>query len=141
MKHKSWHLDRRDLLKGGGIAIALPFLNGMGSGLKKAMGSIRNAAGESEQPKRMLVSYFAYGAYMPESPSGVPRSTGRTDDKEHNPWSWWPCKDAGPLSFNESSSPFKPLKDDISYLRGLIMPEDGNLAATVLAMFLPPALT
>ena len=29
MKKKSWHIDRRDLLKGGGLAMALPLLNGM----------------------------------------------------------------------------------------------------------------
>ena len=68
MKHKSWHLNRRELLKGGGIALALPLLNAMG----KAMGAISNAAGEGGMPKRMLVSYFAYGAYMPDGPSGVP---------------------------------------------------------------------
>ena len=67
---------------GGGIALALPLLNAMG----KAMGAISNAAGEGEMPKRMLVSYFAYGAYMPDGPSGVP-----APKKEHHPWSWWPC--------------------------------------------------
>lgn len=119
MKNKSWHLDRRDLLKGGGVAIALPLLNGMGAGLNKSLGANINAMDESEHPKRMLVSYFAYGAYMPESPSGVPRATEKADHEEHHPWSWWPCKNAGPLSFNESSSPFKPLKEDVSYFRGL----------------------
>ena len=107
MKQKSWHLNRRELLKGGGIALALPFLNGMG----KAMGA---TPGGVVLPKRMLVSYFAYGAYMPNGPSGVPGG-----DKPHHDWSWWPCKDAGPLSFNESSAPFASLKDDVSYLRGL----------------------
>ena len=34
MKQKSWHLNRRELLKGGGIALALPFLNSM----SRAMG-------------------------------------------------------------------------------------------------------
>ncbi|MCP4097242.1 MAG: DUF1552 domain-containing protein, partial [Planctomycetaceae bacterium] len=119
MKHKSWHLDRRDLLKGGGIAIALPLLNGMGAGLKKVMAAGPKGMGEGEQPKRMLVSYFAYGAYMPESPSGVPHPAKKTETEGHHPWSWWPCKESGPLSFNESSSPFKPLKEDVSYLRGL----------------------
>ena len=30
MKQKSWHFNRRDLLKGGGVALALPLLDGMG---------------------------------------------------------------------------------------------------------------
>lgn len=107
MKKKSWHLDRRDVLKGGGIALALPFLNGMG----RAFGA---SAGGGDVPKRLLVSYFAYGAYMPNGASGIP-----DPKKDHHDWSWWPCKDAGPLSFNKSSAPFEPFRDDLTYLQGL----------------------
>ena len=106
MKQKSWHLNRRELLKGGGIALALPFLNSM----SRAMG----VSGTAALPKRMLVSYFAYGAYMPDGPNGVPQA-----GVPHHDWSWWPCADAGPLTFNQSSSPFASLKDSVSYLRGL----------------------
>ncbi|SVB92268.1 uncharacterized protein METZ01_LOCUS245122, partial [marine metagenome] len=42
------------MLKGGGIALALPLLNSMGL-----------AAPSKSMPRRMLVSYFSYGAYMP----------------------------------------------------------------------------
>ena len=105
--HKSWHLNRRDILKGGGVALALPLLNGMA----KAMGTTPNG---KELPKRMLVSYFAYGAYMPNAPAGI-----INPDRPHHDWSWWPCKDAGPLTFNKSSAPFADLKDDLSYLEGL----------------------
>jgi hypothetical protein len=65
-------------------------------------------------PKRMLISYFAYGAYMPDGPNGIPEP-----GKPHHDWSWWPCADAGPLTFNKSSSPFESLKDSVSYFRGL----------------------
>ncbi len=106
MKHQSWHLNRRELLKGGGIALALPFLNSM----SRAMG----VSGTAAMPKRMLVSYFAYGAYMPDAPNGNLNLT-----KPHHDWSWWPCAKAGPLSFNQSSSPFESLKDSVSYLQGL----------------------
>ncbi len=105
MKSKSWHLSRRELLKGGGVALALPFLNGMSwaaAGPKRAL------------PKRMLVSYFAYGAFMPEAPGGIPLA-----GKPHHEWSWWPCANEGPLTFNKSSAPFEPLKDYVTYLRGL----------------------
>ncbi len=105
MKSKSWHLNRREFLKGGGIALALPFLNGMSwaaAGPKRAL------------PKRMLVSYFAYGAYMPGARSGIPEA-----GIPHHEWSWWPCANEGPLTFNKSSAPFAPLKNSVSYLRGL----------------------
>ena len=104
MNQKSWHLSRRELLKGGGAALALPFLNGMNW----------VGAAEKELPKRMLVSYFAYGAYMPNGVKGVPGG-----DEAHHDWSWWPCNQPGPLTFNKSSATFEPLKDSISYLRGL----------------------
>ncbi len=109
MKHKSWNLSRRELLKGSGIALALPFLNGMG----RAMGAT-SASATPVLPKRMMISYFAYGAYMPDGPYGIP-----TPGKPHHEWSFWPCANAGPLSFNKSSQPFAELKDSISYLRGL----------------------
>jgi hypothetical protein len=108
MKPKSWHLSRRELLRGGGIALALPFLNGMGRAMGMGTGSV------PVLPKRMLVSYFAYGAYMPDGPNGIP-----TAGKPHHEWSWWPCEKAGPLSFNKSGAPFEPLKDYVTYLRGL----------------------
>ena len=104
MKQKSWHLNRREFLKGSGLALGLPFLNAMSW-----------AASAKALPKRMLVSYFAYGAYMPNAKNGVPEP----GNYAHDDWSWWPCKDAGPLTFNKSSAPFAPLKDYVSYLRGL----------------------
>ena len=63
----------------------------------------------------MLVSYFAYGAYMPGAPNGVPAGK----DGPHHDWSWWPCSQPGELTFNKASAPFEQLKDSVSYLRGL----------------------
>ena len=106
MKQKSWHLNRRAALKGVGASVALPFLESMAwaTGSKTA----------SVLPKRMVVSYFSYGAYMPGGTTGVQSLTTPHDD-----WSWWACRDAGPLTFNKSSAPFAPLKDYVSYLEGL----------------------
>ncbi len=99
MAVKSWHLSRRELLRGGGMALALPFLNSM---------NWARAAATQDLPKRMVVCYFSYGAYMPKEENG-----------QHHEWNWWPCKDPGPLTFNKSTAPFEPLKDYVSYLRGL----------------------
>ena len=106
MKQKSWHLNRRDTLKGMGACLALPFLESM----SWAKGATKNGV----LPKRMVVSYFSYGAYMPGGQNGIQSLTG-----PHDPWSWWPCRDEGPLTFNKSSAPFEPLKDYVSYLEGL----------------------
>jgi hypothetical protein len=100
MKQKSWHIDRRELLKGaGGIVLGLPFLNGMIWGGDKSLRSI---------PKRLVVNYFSYGAYMP-----------KVKDGKHHEWNWWPCANEGPLSFNKSSQPFESLKNYVSYAKGL----------------------
>jgi hypothetical protein len=99
MKQKSWHLDRREFLKGGGMALALPFLNAM---------SWAKVAPSKAVPKRMMVGYIAYGVYEPKGENGA-----------HHDWNWWPCQNEGPLTFNKSSAPFAPFKDSISYLRGL----------------------
>ncbi len=106
MKQKSWNLGRREFLRGSGMALALPFL--------ESMGWAKAAAAGKEPPKRMVISYFAYGAYMPDSRDGMPLA-----DKPHHDWNWWPCEDAGPLAFNKSAAPFEPLKNYVSYLRGL----------------------
>lgn len=105
MKKKPWHLDRRELIRGGGVALSLPFLNGM---------SWASRDQTDDLPKRLLVSYFAYGAYMPNGTNGIPK-----ENQPHHDWSWWPCSKPGPLTFNQSSAPFKPLKENVSYLRGL----------------------
>lgn len=94
---KSWHLSRREALRGGGLALALPLLEGM------SFGRTRPAT-----PKRMVVCYIAYGAYMPSAQGGV-----------HHEWNWWPCAEPGPLTFNRSTEPFAPLASKVSYLRGL----------------------
>ena len=104
MKQKSWHLNRREMLRASGIALSLPFLEGMAWGANK----------KSAQPKRMVITYFAYGAYMPHGAGGI-----QDMKKPHHEWSWWPCKNEGELTFNKNQAPFKSLKNEISYLQGL----------------------
>ncbi len=99
MKQKSWHLDRREFLKGGGMALALPLLNAMSWG---------KTAPANKMPKRMMIGYMAYGVYEPKGEKDL-----------HHDWNWWPCKDPGPLTFTKSAAPFEPLKDYVTYLRGL----------------------
>lgn len=107
MTQKSWHLNRRDLLRGTGVALSLPLLEGMTWSQEAA----------PEPAKRMVVTYFSYGAYMPDGTSGIPDP--RKANEPHHDWSWWPCKQQGPLTFNQSSAPFEPLKEYVSYLQGL----------------------
>lgn len=111
MAKKSWHLNRRDVLKGAGVALSLPCLSAMGAG------SVFAKDTANETPKRLMVGYIAYGVYMPDGPSGIPSNVNA--DEPHPDWSWWPCKNAGELTFNKSAQPFKELKEYVTYLRGL----------------------
>ena len=61
MKEKSWHINRREFIRGGGAALALPLFQGMSWG---------KAAGGKALPKRMVVSYIAYGVYEPKTKDG-----------------------------------------------------------------------
>jgi len=99
MAKKSWHLDRRELLRGSGLALGLPLLESMGWARPRA---------QEQLPRRMVASYIAYGVYEP-----------RGEDGQHHDWSWWPCAEPGPLHFNASSAAFEPLAPHLSYLRGL----------------------
>ncbi|MGB1926099.1 MAG: hypothetical protein ACPHL6_06180, partial [Rubripirellula sp.] len=111
MANPSWHLSRRELLKGAGVSLGLPSLLAMDSG------NVSANTIATEQPKRLMIGYIAYGTYMPEGASGIPNSSAT--DTPHHPWSWWPCREAGELTFNQSAEPFKELKPYVSYLRGL----------------------
>lgn len=105
MKQKSWHLNRREMLRASGIALSLPFLESMALG---------KGAANTSGPKRMVVTYFSYGAYMPHGSSGI-----QDMKKPHHEWSWWPCKEEGELTFNKNQAPFKSFKNEVSYLQGL----------------------
>lgn len=99
MSRKSWHLNRREVLRGGGVSLALPFLSGM---------SWARESSAKSAPKRMVVTYIGYGVYDPRTKEGGAHAA-----------SWYPRHDSGPLTFNKASKAFEPLKDHVTYLRGL----------------------
>ncbi len=109
----SWHIERRTLLKGVGLALALPYLNVMAD----EKPSVSNAA--NKQPKRFVGTYISYGVYQPDGPNGIP--VRKPDGAyPHHEWSWWPQGTPGAISsFSKSSAPFSDLKDGVTYLRGL----------------------
>ena len=114
MAHNSLHLNRRTLLRGAGVALALPYLNTMEGVAKSNSNAVAKAA-----PKRFMATYISYGVYQPEGPNGIPRKN-KDGQYEHHEWSWWPQGDLGGIkSFNKSSEPFKELKNNLTYLRGL----------------------
>lgn len=114
MTQKSWSLNRRSLLKGAGVALALPYLNAM-EGVARAAAD----EGGKKPPKRFMATYISYGVYQPEGTSGIPKKNP-DGSYQHHEWSWWPQGEPGELkSFNKSTEPFKDLKHSLTYLRGL----------------------
>ena len=79
MRKKPWHLNRREMLRAPGLALALPLLESM-----LQPGSVfGDATAGYSVPKRLVVSYFSYGAYMPNGTTGI-----QNMEKPHDEWSW-----------------------------------------------------
>ena len=74
MKQKSWHLDRREMLRGGGNSPSLSEQHELG---QRTCGG-RNA-------KRLLATYISYGVYHPKGKDG-----------QNHEWSWYPRLNPGP---------------------------------------------
>ena len=67
MRRKPWHLNRREMLRAPGLALALPLLESM----HQPSSVFGDATAGDSLPKRLVVSYFSYGAYMPNGTNGI----------------------------------------------------------------------
>ena len=79
MKHKSWHLDRRELLKGGGVALALPLLNGMGN----AMGCPIQSSRRGRAPQADVSELLRLRCLHARRPVGCPRPEQKMPRKKN----------------------------------------------------------
>lgn len=117
MAQKSWHIHRRALLKGTGVALALPYLNAMENFAQAGVPA--TAATATASPKRFMATYISYGVYQPDGTGGIPRKNP-DGTYVHHEWSWWPQGELGKIkSFNKSTEPFTAHQDSVTYLRGL----------------------
>lgn len=106
MSHKSWHIDRRTCLKGAGVALALPLLEGMlQAGGKPA----------AELPRRMCCIFFPFGVAMPKDGS---------DDRE---WGWFPRGEGRDYELTNPLRPLEKLRGDVTVLGGLSHPKGRSL--------------
>ena len=94
---KSWHLDRRTLLRGVGVSLALPWLEGM-------------AADQQLLPRRMCSILFPFGIALPK------------DDAEDRQWGWFPTGEGKDYQLTNVLKPLEPLMDDVSIFGGLSHP-------------------
>jgi hypothetical protein len=96
----SLHLDRRALLQGlGGVALALPVLDAMGSEVT------------DNSPRRFCALYTANGMSLPKHEHGI------------DEWSWFPASQQnGSFVFGKSTEPLSPFRKQLSFLGGLHHP-------------------
>lgn len=99
---KSWHLDRRLVLKGAGVALALPLLESMNR---------RAAASEDKQPKRICSVMFPYGIAIPKE-----------NDPERD-WGWFPRGAGKDFQLTNVLKPLEPLIEHMSVFGGLSHPD------------------
>jgi len=96
---KSWQLNRRTVLKGAGVTLALPWLESVSFGAKP------------KTPARRLCSVmFPYGVAIPK------------DDHPERDWGWFPKGEGKDFALTNVLKPFDPLLDDVSIFSGLSHP-------------------
>lgn len=102
---KKSRLDRRTLLRGAGVALALPFLDCMADAQTK------------EFPRRFCSFYFPYGVGLPDK------------DSEHAEWRWFPEGSEKDFRFTKTLEVLEPLREEIFILQGLSHPQCRDMGA------------
>lgn len=101
MAQKSWHLDRRTFLRGSGVALALPWLEGMAWA----------KATEVLAPKRLACVYFANGVSLPPA-----------KHQDHEKWHWFPLGEGKDFRFTQTLQSLEAYREDLTVLSGLSHP-------------------
>jgi Protein of unknown function (DUF1552) len=98
--NRSIHLDRRAFLKGiGGVVLALPVLDAMGSQVTDQI------------PRRFCAVYTANGMSLPKAENGL------------DYWSWFPTVGTGKdFEFGKSTEPLAPFRKQLSFMGGMLHP-------------------
>lgn len=104
MTRKSWMLDRRTILKGAGVSLALPLLECMG-----------DEAARAKRPKRFAAIYFPYGSVFQNA------------DSEFSKWNWTPTGEGREFQFGEIHRSLEPLRNDVTMLQGLSHPQGRSM--------------
>lgn len=97
---KSWHLDRRTFLRGVGVSLALPWLEGMSWGQNPVTPT-----------RRMGFVFFPYGVPMP--PDG---------HAERLRYGWFPVGSGRDYRITETHRSLEPFRDQLTYFGGLSHP-------------------
>ena len=105
MKRKSWHIDRRTVLRGAGVSLALPWLEGMAQNAVAAPGDAKG-----EAPKRLCCVMFPFGVAVPK------------DDDPLRDWGWFPKGKGRDYELTNVLQPLASLRGDMTVFTGLSHP-------------------
>ena len=111
MSHKkSWHLDRRQMLRGtGGLALGLPFLD--------SMTMANSTPRATDSPTRVACFFFPNGVALPPK-----------DGEFHSDWHWFPKGTGYDYQLNQSTASFERHRDNITFISGLSHPGGRHMA-------------
>lgn len=104
MPRPSWLLDRRTVLRGAGLALALPWLEAM-----------THAAPAARPPRRFCAFFFGNGVNL------------QTRHPGHEDWHWFPHTDGPDYRFTKSLETLAPHRADLTILGGLSHPTSRQL--------------
>lgn len=104
MPQPSWLLDRRTVLRGAGLALALPWLEAMS-----------HAAPAARPPRRFCAFFFGNGVNL------------QTRHPGHEDWHWFPPADGPEYKFTKTLEPLAPHRADLTILGGLSHPASRQL--------------
>ncbi|MCB9878493.1 MAG: DUF1552 domain-containing protein [Planctomycetes bacterium] len=100
----SWQLDRRTLLRGAGVAVALPWLEAMTPAPDRE-------PGRREPVRRTCFVYFPNGCSLPDE-----------NDEKYRHWRWFPDGEGADFRFTDVLSCLEPYRDRLSVFGGLSHP-------------------
>ncbi len=101
-----WQLDRRTVLRGAGVSLALPWLESMG----RAAAAEPADSAASGLPRRLCCIMFPYGIAVPK------------DDSPERQWGWFPTGQGEDYELTQVLQPLEPLMDDVTVFGGLSHP-------------------
>ncbi len=101
-------LDRRQFLRGSGVALALPWF--------ESFARFAHAAEQPVRRKRLACIYM---------PDGVPMPLA--EDPAHQDWAWFPHGSGRDFKFTKCLEPLEPLRHELTVLSGLSHPSGRSI--------------